>query len=177
MIYTNVIGLNIKKSHRHYDKLGDTFVEWIKKTCIDLYTKRNKYEEKASEILKKMDLKFEPQCFFFDSITKQTYFLDFLIIDKNIAIEIDGASHISKVQSDKERDKFFVSLGIKTIRIKNEQLSFCKLKNSINLLTQKKENKRKKDNKQIEMANRINSMIKIYNKKYKAKESLIDIKQ
>jgi len=161
MIYTNIEGLKIKVKTKSYTRLGDKFVDWIENTTIKLYKGRNKYEDKASFILKELGLKFEPQCLFFDSSTKQTYFLDFLLIDKNIAIEIDGDSHKSKEQSDKVRDRFFQSIGIKTIRIKNEKVTKLNIKNAIFppfIINVKKKNKDL-----LEIKNMINK----YNKKYR----------
>ena len=167
MIYTNIEHLNLKVKTKSYKSLGESFVNWIEKTDIKLYTKRNKYEEHASSILNKLNVKFEPQCLFFDSNSKQTYFLDFLLIDKNIALEIDGKSHDKKVLEDMKRDMFFKKIGIKTIRIKNEDVSFENIRMQL-LPKDKNRSNRMHD------LDKIKLLINKYNTKYKKDIKLID---
>ena len=47
--------------------------------------------------------------------------MDFYIVDKKIDLEIDGYYHLKEKQKikDKKRSDFLKSIGIKTIRIKN----------------------------------------------------------
>ena len=53
---------------------------------------------------------------------KKFFFLDFLLPEYNIAVEIDGKDHIRRKKRDNRRDELFRSIGVKTIRIKNEQI-------------------------------------------------------
>jgi very-short-patch-repair endonuclease len=46
------------------------------------------------------------------------YIVDFFCIDCGVVIEIDGSSHDIKVEYDKERDEYFMSLGLKIIHIR-----------------------------------------------------------
>lgn len=167
MIYTNIDNLKLNVKTKSYKKLGSSFVEWIENTCLNLYKNRNIYENKASDILKKLKVNFEPQCLFFDSKTKSTYFLDFLLIDSKIALEIDGESHKYKVLHDKNRDLFFKKIGIKTIRIKNENVCLSEIKKAINnsiIIHKYNDNQEER----ISLEN-IKSMINIHNKKYNKK--------
>jgi len=52
------------------------------------------------------------------------YVVDFYCPAKKLAVEIDGVIHESEINTeyDKERDDFIGSLGIKTIRISNEEI-------------------------------------------------------
>jgi len=164
MIYTNIEQLilpNLKV--KQYTKLGDNFVKWVNENTLKLYTKRTKQEEEASNILHTLKVKFEPQCFFFDSISKKSYFLDFLLIDRGIALEIDGGYHLLNKEYDKERDKFFSSIGIKTIRVKNDKVSYLYIKN---ILDNTHPKKTKIDKNKIKDLNIINNLITRYNKKY-----------
>lgn len=161
MIYTNIENIKIKKEVKSYLKLSDNFKYWIDNTTFNLYTKRTKSELKTSEILNKLNIRFEPQVFFFDSLSKKTYFVDFFLYDKNIVLEVDGGYHKLNKEYDKERDKFFFNIGIKTIRIKNEKVSYNEI------LSRLKLNNKNKDIKFIF------SQIEKYNKKYGSKYKLI----
>jgi len=161
MIYTSLTNLHLKVKTKSYKALGDNFIEWIESTTIKLYKQRNDHENNAAMYLKKIGVKFESQCVFFDSVTKKTYFLDFYLIERKTAIEIDGSSHKSKIQSDKERDRFFKSIGIKTIRIKNEEVTYMNIVKSLGL------NKCSKKDTQQKEYNHICDLINKYNLKYK----------
>lgn len=161
MIYTSIDNLKLKVPTKSYKVLGDKFVDWIENTTFKLYTKRNMYEKMASSILKDLNFNFEPQCLFFDSETKDTYFLDFLLLDRNTAIEIDGSSHKDKVNSDKKRDLFFKKIGINTIRIANEKVNRRTFETYLN---HKKINR--DTTRRLELTKIIKSLDS-YNKKYK----------
>ena len=45
------------------------------------------------------------------------YIADFYCTNCHVVLEIDGQSHDNKMEKDRERDKFFESLGITVIRI------------------------------------------------------------
>jgi len=50
------------------------------------------------------------------------FILDFYCSELNLAIEIDGDSHIKKKSNDELRDKFLFQIGITTIRFSNEEI-------------------------------------------------------
>jgi len=52
------------------------------------------------------------------------YIVDFYCRQANLVIEIDGSQHYSKdgLEYDKERDYLIVAYGVKTLRIKNEEV-------------------------------------------------------
>lgn len=50
------------------------------------------------------------------------YILDFYCHEKQLAIEIDGKIHNSQKEYDRYRDEFLESIGIQTLRIKNEDV-------------------------------------------------------
>ena len=95
--------------------------EWIEDTRESLKSKANKYENCLGEYLIKKKIKFIHQAPFV--INGKIYFLDFYIPSKRIAIEVDGQYHKSLYQGDYDytRDYNFKSIGIKTIRISNNE--------------------------------------------------------
>lgn len=52
------------------------------------------------------------------------FIADFYCSKLNLAIEIDGGSHIKKKENDKLRDKFLSQIGMQTIRFTNEEILF-----------------------------------------------------
>jgi len=50
------------------------------------------------------------------------FIVDFYCSTLNLAIEIDGGSHIKKKDYDFARDRFLSQIGIKTIRFTNDQI-------------------------------------------------------
>lgn len=60
-------------------------------------------------------------------IRKRSYYLDFFLKDKMLAIEIDGSSHKERKATDRRRDADFRSIGIRTVRIKNKDVMSGKL--------------------------------------------------
>ena len=52
------------------------------------------------------------------------FIADFYCSKLNLAIEIDGGSHIKKRENDILRDKFLSQIGIQTIRFSNEEILF-----------------------------------------------------
>lgn len=95
--------------------------EWIEDTREQLKAKTNKYENLFGEYLIKKKIKFVHQAPFI--INGKIYFLYFYIPSKRIAIEVDGQYHDSLYQEDYDdvRDYNFNSIGIKTIRIANNE--------------------------------------------------------
>ena len=51
------------------------------------------------------------------------YILDFYCHEKRLAIEIDGNMHKSQQEYDRDRDEFLNSIGIQTLRLRNEDVS------------------------------------------------------
>lgn len=95
--------------------------EWIEDTREALKNKANKYEMLLGEYLINSGIKFVHQAPFV--INGKIYFLDFFIPNKRLAIEVDGQYHSSMYQEeyDNTRDDNFKSIGIKTIRIGNNE--------------------------------------------------------
>jgi very-short-patch-repair endonuclease len=52
------------------------------------------------------------------------YIVDFYLKEFGIAIEIDGSSHNDKIEYDKKRDEFLVSLGIRIFRVYDKDVRF-----------------------------------------------------
>lgn len=50
------------------------------------------------------------------------YILDVYCAEKNFAVEIDGGVHVKNKDYDKYRDQLLESLGIKTLRIKDDEV-------------------------------------------------------
>ena len=50
------------------------------------------------------------------------YILDFYCHEKKLAIEVDGSIHKIKSDEDEFRDKYLESIGIKTVRVSNEEI-------------------------------------------------------
>lgn len=50
------------------------------------------------------------------------YVLDFYCHEKKLAVEIDGALHEAQSEYDQYRDEFLGSIGIRTLRIKSDEL-------------------------------------------------------
>jgi len=59
-----------------------------------------------------------------DSINgKQFFIVDFYCASFKLAIEVDGSSHKYRKYYDKQRDQILNELGIRVLRIKNEELN------------------------------------------------------
>jgi len=54
------------------------------------------------------------ECFFFIP--------DFYCVDEHLVIELDGGIHDDRKEKDLHRDRILSSLGLKILRIKNEEL-------------------------------------------------------
>ncbi len=51
------------------------------------------------------------------------YIADFYCWKKLLVIELDGSQHLDNKGYDKEREKYFLSLGIKTVRFWNNEVN------------------------------------------------------
>lgn len=99
-------------------------MDWIKKTKKENEEKSTKSEKLLLKTaLKRFGKRVKMQHEI--TVNGHIYFLDFYIKSLNVAIEVDGGYHSTIEQSakDRERDANLASVGIKTIRIKNEQVS------------------------------------------------------
>lgn len=97
--------------------------EWIETKRYELQYSVNKYEHLLGAFLLSHDVKFIHQAPFV--INGKIYFLDFFIPSLRIAIEVDGVSHSwhDHPNKDSNRDMDFKTIGVKTIRISNDEVS------------------------------------------------------
>jgi very-short-patch-repair endonuclease len=51
------------------------------------------------------------------------FIVDFYCAAASVAIELDGPVHDTQLESDRERDQVLADLGIRTMRIKNEEVA------------------------------------------------------
>ena len=115
-VYTSLDNFKLKHQEvKSYTELDDDMVEWIDENSIHLLVSRNKAELLAGDELKKYVNDVQEQVYF--RIEGHSYFLDYYLPKYKIAIEIDGNIHKIRKEEDKERDKLFSSIGIRTIRI------------------------------------------------------------
>ena len=116
IVYTSLDNFKLKHQEvKSYTELDDDMVEWIDENSIHLLVSRNKAELLAGDELKKYVNDVQEQVYF--RIEGHSYFLDYYLPKYKIAIEIDGNIHKIRKEEDKERDKLFSSIGIRTIRI------------------------------------------------------------
>lgn len=96
--------------------------EWIETRRYEHQFSANKYEHILGAYLLSHNVKFIHQAPFV--ICGRIYFLDFFIPSLRVAIEVDGVAHSYMVQKDRDlnRDKDFYSIGIKTIRVSNDEV-------------------------------------------------------
>lgn len=104
-----------------FSSMSDSTKDWIEVHRYDLQNKANKYEHFVGNYLIKKGVNFIHQAPFV--INRMIYFLDFFIPTLRVALEIDGIYHSSSKQNEKDsfRDKDFKTIGIKTIRISNDE--------------------------------------------------------
>ena len=119
-------GVNV----RTVSELPPLKMEWVADTMRRLKGNPTYPERLASKILSRFDDKPIRQAFFM--IRKRCYFLDFFFPERMLAIEIDGSSHNEKKEHDRRRDADFRSIGIRTIRIKNKDVTNGKLIDVLN---------------------------------------------
>lgn len=98
--------------------MSENAVAWIEKNTARLFNSISPFEISFKEKLERWNILFYQQVFF--CIEKKFFFLDFLLPEYNIAVEIDGKDHKRRKKRDNRRDELFRSIGVKTIRIKNE---------------------------------------------------------
>ena len=90
----------------------------------ELRESANKYERGFGELLINNNIEFVHQAPFVFR-PNNIYFCDFYLPLYRIAIEIDGIYHNSPFQTEKdsERDANFKSIGIRVLRIANEEVN------------------------------------------------------
>ena len=113
-------------SHLAKLQTKDSTKDWIENRMYELRQSANQYERKCIDILKKLNIKFIHQAPFI--VDGKIYFADFYFPETNLILEIDGISHVNKVDYDRERDYAFSSYKIKTTRISNAMVSTEKIK-------------------------------------------------
>lgn len=95
--------------------------DWIETKRYEHQFSANKYEKLMGEYMVNNSIKFIHQAPFI--LDGKIYFADFFIPSTRTIVEIDGIYHDSMTQSasDKQRDNAFKSIGIKTIRLNNNE--------------------------------------------------------
>lgn len=144
-ITTNIANVNNKK-------LSDELCIWFSKTKDKLDKKSTKSENKMEYILtKRLPLPFKKNHPFM--IKNKKYFADFYIKSANAIIEVDGGYHDTDEQREKDRirDKDFSHIGIKTYRIKNEDIrnNSKEVIDMIKSIILRKKSKKKKTSKNL----------------------------
>ena len=97
--------------------------EWARKRIESMCNEESSYaEERFMNMCRAFKHSLFRQVFF--RIDGRCYFLDFFLVELNMAIEIDGSYHKNAEvsQRDKERDSAFLSIGIRTVRFTTDQL-------------------------------------------------------
>jgi len=59
---------------------------------------------------------------FIEQVPFKYYILDFIISNRLLVLEIDGGYHVERAEKDRKRDKYCRDLGLKVLRIKNENV-------------------------------------------------------
>jgi very-short-patch-repair endonuclease len=95
--------------------------------CRDLRKRQTNAEQifwEAVRNRKFYNLKFVRQFPFFHDITgKETFFVaDFFCFEKKIIVELDGRIHRYRLREDEDRTKILNKLGLKVIRICNDEV-------------------------------------------------------
>lgn len=121
IVYTSLEGFKANGwTVKSYTSLNPRTVDWINETTIKLLKNRSESESMAGELISKRIPTIEKQVFF--RIHRRFYFLDYYWPEGRIAIEIDGTYHKDRLEKDIQRDKDFLEIGVKTIRIKGEDV-------------------------------------------------------
>ena len=120
-MYTTLEGFTSKNcTVKSYNSLNESMVEWVNGRTMVLAEHRSPSELKAGEELRRYFNDIEYQVFF--RIHWRCYFLDYYLPKYRVAIEIDGGYHKDRKEIDKQRDKDFRDIGIRTIRIKSQDV-------------------------------------------------------
>lgn len=95
---------------------------WIEVTMYSLRERANIYEHALGELLIKKKVDFIHQAPFVFR-PKKIYFAGFYLPSYRIVVEVDGVYHNGNemVSRDAERDHNFKSIGIRVVRVANEE--------------------------------------------------------
>lgn len=102
--------------------------QWIEARMYELRGCANRYEHLLGEFLIEKKIAFIHQApFVFRPRT--IYFCDFFLPDYRLVVEVDGVYHNGDVQftKDRERDANLRSIGMRVVRIANEELGDTRL--------------------------------------------------
>jgi very-short-patch-repair endonuclease len=50
------------------------------------------------------------------------FIADFYCAERNLVVEVDGAVHLDRHEVDAERDRFFATIGLRVLRVRNDQV-------------------------------------------------------
>lgn len=103
-----------------YTALSEQHREWVLENAIRLIEHPTIAETAFEQTLITHNIGYEKQVFF--RIGGNDYFLDFYLPRQKVAIEIDGSVHRTQKTYDRFRDKEFSKIGIKTVRIRNNEV-------------------------------------------------------
>ena len=94
---------------------------WMEKNAIVLKSKMPKEEDVVFNGIRKKYRKHAKRQHPF-KVNGRMYFADIYIKRIRTIIEVDGGYHKTRTDKDNQRDKDFLSIGIKTLRIPNESV-------------------------------------------------------
>lgn len=86
------------------------------------YANKMRKNPTASEKIARLALK-KARILFKEQVPFKYYILDFLIYNRMLVLEIDGGYHKERNKKDEKRDEFCKALGLKVLRIKNENVN------------------------------------------------------
>jgi very-short-patch-repair endonuclease len=97
-------------------------VEYLNQLLLMSRKNRKNPTEAEQKIWKEILMKRKTGFKFLRQKPINRFILDFYCSELNLAIEIDGSSHIKRKGYDETRDKFLYQIGIKTIRFTNDEI-------------------------------------------------------
>lgn len=100
--------------------------DWIRNRRYELQSEANVYEKRLFAFMKENNINCHHQMPFI--INKNIYFADFYLPKFRCIVEVDGVSHRGREGHDGDRDEDFKDAGIRTVRIKNSEITPEKLK-------------------------------------------------
>lgn len=118
-------GGGIEKIKKHYTMNKKDIFSIARK----LRKKQTPYEKKLWQYLRNRKLgglKFyrqRPIIYGYDENRYLFFIADFYCAEKNLVIELDGGIHNYQKEYDEQRDLIMQGLGLKVLRIKNEELN------------------------------------------------------
>lgn len=106
--------------------VSDSTKDWIRNRRYELQSEANVYENKLFAFMKENNITCCHQMPFV--INKNIYFADFYLPKFRCIVEVDGVSHRGREGHDGDRDEDFKDAGVRTVRIKNSEITPEKLK-------------------------------------------------